>query len=389
MRPRRWAAAAWTALAVGCVPACVDLFHSTSDIRTACQIDASACAQPAGTPGDDASTLCAPPDAALAIARHACAWLGACASPMGFNAFGSCMVQATMAFDCAANPNHLAIGRVRDLWACLAQASSCPQVSECLFPQGVPPCSAAGTTACGGSPLDGAASTSTIRIECGSAAGEDGGAPSAEPSGEENCQLWGSICVSDGGSASCGNAAGLVCGTGEIVDICTPPSQVSWCGPNSEGALQAAWIDCAGNGAGRCNGFPSGGEAQWVSCVPSSDAGQAGACAPSLSVTCENGVARSCPTGESETVDCAAILGDPGNASACNAALRLDPPFDWTTPCGFLPSQCDADTCDGSILTSCARGASFSVDCRQENLGDCQMTYTDLQTQVRSKCGLL
>jgi len=367
---RRWFAATWSALGACTLPACVDLFHSTSDIRTACEIDAAACASDSDTAATAVASvdLCAAPDVARQNAAHACAWLGACDSPMGGNAFGSCMVQALMAFDCGANPNHVVLGAARQQWACLAQAASCMQVQECIFPDGPPGCTAPATTACGEGHPEGGVGNTAVRIECA-----DSGPTRV---GAENCALWGETCIADGGSASCGeNAAGLVC-DGSAVDSCIA-TQVSWCGLSGG----ESGIDCAGNGAGSCRKVTAN-QAAWVSCVPVSDADDAGECSPTLEVGCQDGVAQSCPTGVPETLDCAALLGDP---SACNE-VSLDPPFDWTSPCDLRPSQCDADTCDGSVLTGCARGAPFSVDCASEKLGACQIVGTDLQTQLHSAC---
>ena len=39
-------------------------------------------------------------------ATHACAWLGACSVPFDQNAFGQCMIDAILAYDCTTNPNH-------------------------------------------------------------------------------------------------------------------------------------------------------------------------------------------------------------------------------------------------------------------------------------------
>ncbi|HXX69385.1 MAG TPA: hypothetical protein VEK07_19525 [Polyangiaceae bacterium] len=368
--PRRWSAAAWSALGACSLPACVDLFHSTSDVRTACEIDAAACASDSDTvtAATVSADLCAAPDLARQNAAHACAWLGACVSPMGNNAFGPCMFQALMTFDCAANPNHVVLGAAREQWACLAQAGSCKEVQECVFPDGFPGCAAPDTTVCGGVSRDGGVGSAAARVECG-----DSGPTTV---GAEDCTLWGETCIADAASASCGeNAAGLVC-DGGAVDSCLG-TQVSWCGLTGT----ESGIDCAGNGAGSCRKVTAS-QAAWVSCVPIADA-DAGACSPTLEVICQNGVAQSCPTGVPETLDCGALLGD--SAAACNEVL-LDPPFDWTSPCDLTPSQCDADTCDGSVLTSCARGAAFSVDCASENLGACEIVSTDLQTEQHSAC---
>jgi len=377
---RGWSAAAWTALG-GCgLPACIDLFHSTSDVRTACEIDASACEgdASAASAAGATSSLCQTPDTARQIAAHACAWLGACASPMGQNAFGPCMVQALLAFDCAANPDHPAVGTTGNLWACLAEAGSCPQVQQCILPGEPPQCSSVDSTECGGHASDGGTGNSRVRLECGS--------PDQGLVGEENCGLWETTCLSDGGSASCGeNAPGYACGgDAGVFEICTPQSAAVWCGPTGE-----TGIDCTGNGAGLCGVFPastSPDETPWVSCVPEIGANQAETCAPSLAFMCDAGVALSCATGAPETIDCAALLGDP-NACGAGAAV-LQPPFDWTSPCAVDPPECDADTCDGSIVTGCARGASFSVDCEAESLGDCRIVLTDLETRQHAACSL-
>src|SRR5580698_2113186 len=125
MRPR--SAAAWVvACALPGAYACVDLFHSTSDVLDKCQLDAAAC------PLD----FCAPASSQTAesSAEHACAWLGACESPIGGNAFGPCMVQARLAFDCKLNPNHPVKGQVHALWECLARVKTCSDVRECIVP---------------------------------------------------------------------------------------------------------------------------------------------------------------------------------------------------------------------------------------------------------------
>src|SRR5580700_933274 len=91
--------------------ACFDLFHSTVDVLTLCTIDAQApgCneSSDANVESSTSSDFCAwTSGEALSHARHACAWLGACETPMGRNAFGTCMFQALLTYDCSANPNH-------------------------------------------------------------------------------------------------------------------------------------------------------------------------------------------------------------------------------------------------------------------------------------------
>ena len=48
-------------------------------------------------------------------------------------------VQALLAYDCSANPNHPVRGTARDLWDCLWRAKSCRDVDACIFPGGPAP----------------------------------------------------------------------------------------------------------------------------------------------------------------------------------------------------------------------------------------------------------
>src|SRR5258708_5806827 len=138
MRARAAAVLSIGALASGAATAaCFDLLHSTSDILSACQIDAATpgCATAGAADAGPAGDVCARTrDEAQTTAQHACAWLGACESPMGKNAFGSCMFQALLAFDCDANPNHRVKGKARGLWACLSRVQSCEGVAACISP---------------------------------------------------------------------------------------------------------------------------------------------------------------------------------------------------------------------------------------------------------------
>jgi hypothetical protein len=111
-------------LAGGALVACFDLLHSTSDVLTACELDASrtGCSEPS-------ENFCSyDPEQAREHATHACAWLGACEAPTGKNAFGACSFNARMAFDCAANPNHRSKRAAHDLWDCLQRVNSCAEV---------------------------------------------------------------------------------------------------------------------------------------------------------------------------------------------------------------------------------------------------------------------
>jgi len=356
------------ALGAGLV-ACFDLFHSTSGIVSACDLDAQACqdagAQPDGGGGDAGTDFCSfSPVDAVTHAQHACAWLGACETPKGNNAFGTCMFDALLAYDCGANPNHLVRGKAHALWDCLWQVTSCGEVARCIFPAGPPPCRWNGInfTACGSA--SGLQRNADVRIEC---LDVDGGLAVGE-----NCALGGQTCSSSDGGASCTGAAGFACQQ----SACASP-RLQQCSGNVD-----VGIDCASNGAGACGGFPAGGDAgaQWVACLPGGDAG----CTPSLQVTCSAaGYATSCPSGVPESVYCPDLLQS--NGSGCVEGT-LSPPFDWTSAC-MVPGGCTADACDadGGVV-GCARGATYPLDCVSQGLGPCKMVSTDLGTAMHAAC---
>lgn len=350
--------------------ACVDLFHSTADLRTECEMTPAA----AGCRGavEDAtvassSGICKTREIARALANQACAWLGACEGPIGRNAFGSCVVQARLAFDCAANPNHPIKGHEADLWMCLANVQSCGEVSACIFPDGTPSCSEIGSS-CRGSPDGGP--TGDVRFECSQQYTLDGGADSGDGqpawvSYAEDCALFGQTCSMDGNAAVCAGSGGA---TGCASESCPGGASTNliWCPNSSDQGL-----DCASNGAQRCGGFPKN-NPTWLACVPQS--GDAASCSPSVSVTCDGGYAMSCPTGVAETIDCAALLED---GAEC-AASELNPAFDWTSPCSTPLPQCTADECDDAGgLVGCLRGSLLHLDCGFEALGPCALLSID------------
>jgi hypothetical protein len=361
--------------------ACIDLFHSTGDVLTACQLDAhaSGCGTEASVEaggGDAATDFCAWPESqARQNAVHACAWLGACESPLGRNAFGSCMFQALLAYDCPANPYHPVKGKAHELWDCLWQAQTCDEVNACVFPQGPQECGGGPFVTCatqGGVPPN-----ADVRVEC---SGKD-----AAPNGE-NCALWGQTC---GGNLSIG-----VCGgsAGEAAIACTSQSCSDGMLHVCDDAGRDIGIDCNSNGAQQCNGFPTPANPSWVACVPESDAGS---CTPTDSATCVDGIAVSCPAGLVERLDCLTLLQNP---RACTPGT-LSPPYDWTSPCVVANDAGDAgdeggasdasacvESCDGTMLTSCYRGALFTLDCAQVGLGACRKVPTDEGTVLNAAC---
>ncbi|MGO9835405.1 MAG: hypothetical protein ACLP1X_14425 [Polyangiaceae bacterium] len=362
----RAAVALSTALCLvgGTLAACFDLFHSTGNVLTACEIDAI-------TPGcqpDAGIDLCAPTALeARQRASHACAWLGACETPLGLNAFGSCMVEALMAYDCAANPNHRFKGKAAALWGCLSAVRSCSDVNGCVFPAGPELCGSAGDyTSCGSA--IGPAAGSDVVIEC-----EDGGTAHGE-----NCALWGKTCVLGPSGAVCaGGAFDAGCPVG--ASGCYGATTIHSC---AEGGVDIG-IDCSSFGAERCSGFPQ--DPQWVACVAETEAGPEAGCVPDASATCLGGVALSCPSGVVESLDCAALLGSP---NAC-ATGQLVPRFDWTSPCVLASPMCMGDSCNGTTLNGCSRGAAFSVDCMNEGLGVCEMVTTGNGDVQLAACSLL
>jgi hypothetical protein len=347
---------------LGLVAACTDLFHSTADIRTACEIDAatSGCSPEAAPAGKGGLDFCAWSGAqAKATAQRVCAWLGACEGPLGGNAFGECTVQARLAFDCAANPAHPVRGDTYARWACLASAQTCAAIHDCLLPKALQ-CTAQGDyVACA---VDGG----SLRVEC---AGVDAAVRL------EDCALWGQTCTSDGPNAACGpGGAPLDCQDAGGGCFGLPRTLIRWC--EADGGQIG--IDCVGSGAQACGVFPADG-GMWPACIPVKDAGDA--CPATNVAQCTGGVAHLCPTGVPESVDCAALLDTP---DAC-VAKALDPPYDWTSACS-LGMACPPDSCAGSTLNGCARGAAFSVDCNAVGLGPCSTFTTDDGTATRAAC---
>jgi hypothetical protein len=365
MRARAAAVLGFASLALGAgVGACVDLFHSTSDVLTACELDPSLAGctpEAAAAPTSDAVDVCASsPLAARQQADRACAWLGACETPMGGNAFGPCTVQARMAYDCAANPAHRAAGSALAFWTCMLGATTCAAVGACVFPAGPETCEGGGASSSCGARASATASNRSVVVTCDA----DGGVALGE-----NCAMGGQTCsASAAGEATCVGPAGFACDASECAG-----TTIHWCpGP---GASMDLGIDCADNGGGRCDTFPTRSDPQWAACTTGSAADASIACAPSAAATCDGGVATSCPSGVAETVDCATILG---SAGACTTGA-LSPPFDWTSACAVSPPACSADACDdaGVVLTGCARGAAFLLNCAEAGLGPCGLVALD------------
>jgi hypothetical protein len=340
LRARRGLAIALAAAPL--LTACFDLFHGTDDIKDACDLDASAsdaCAQTtdAAAPIDAAPEADAAPPAfdpsdfckndsslARAAAERACVLLGACAGPLGANKFGTCMVHAILAYDCATNPDMRVTGKEHDFWKCMASAKDCDGVGTC-----------AGVARCDPGAVVADCPESTTRAWC------NGDAGLAQI---ETCAAWGQICLlaADGGPRCVGPASTGACTSngcaGKLLVDCDPASG------NDRGT------DCSQLGAGACASTSSG-----PSCAPTG-----ATCAASGGVTCDGGVAIGCATGALQRVDCAKLTGAGGGvcvegAPAANVAAACFPP---NGNCDALP-----DTCNGRVLKSCHQGVVYTTTC--------------------------
>ncbi len=339
--------------------ACFDLFHSTSGIVSECQLDAQACDDGAAPGiGTDFSTFT--PVQAVANAQHACAWLGACETPLGGNAFGTCMFDALLAYDVSANPNHPVRGATHALWDCLWQVRSCDDVARCVFPGGPAVCQ-----------------TTTDLATCGKANGDvviecrDGGLAVGD-----NCAQTGQTCATTSSGPSCG---GGNVADGGCVDECDG-THLHWCG---EGGVDVG-LDCASSGAERCGGFryPGDTTVDWIACMASGDAG----CDASPAAECNNGYSTACLSGTTEVLDCTELLQVFDTSLTTCVSGPLSRPFDWTSPC-VVPGGCTSDSCNGDNgVVGCARGATYTVDCASQGLGPCTMVATNMGTAMNAAC---
>ena len=350
---RRWVlrvAIVTPALLLGAV-ACVDLFHGT-DVPTLCDVDASA----PGCAGPVAADLCSP-DAGVAQDRavHACSWLATCESPIGHNATGSCMVDAILAFDCAANPNRKPKLSAKAYWSCLDKAKSCADVHACTMPEGRGNCTTAGFIGC-------YPNNDNPRVQCL----VSGVSPAAE-----NCAARGQVCDSIGGTDGGNNNA--VC-VGAKRRNCT----VTGCNGSSLAACDDAGLDHGTD----CSLFGEG------SCITT---GAQPACKPEGSnpwpattdINCTGGgVAQGSASGFLETVDCTAISG----LGTCTKVTNAPPGTPVVSACQGT-SGCSVDTCgaDGGALVACVAGRSVPVNCVALGLNPCDDTVPTLEG-TRAAC---
>ncbi len=349
--------------------ACFDVFHSTS-FETACAIDAAACEDggavvaDSGSPGSaDASTDFCAWDAGTAqqVAVRACAWLGACAGAIADDAYGPCLLRATLAYDCSANPARPVMGAAHAYWDCLSKVASCGDVEACLEPSGTRgKCS---TTATGYAGCEGSTNPATF-IAC-----DAGAATGTAPAAIESCAAFGQACFSSGLGASCSGSPtacttpGTSCGDDGGLHDCDP-----------DGGVLDFGVSCASFGAGQCVTLPSGSAACLAAGQPS--------CAASSAVSCDtNGVATGCPSGVPELVTCPAVPG-----LACNPTAP-GRPWDVSRACYTGPCGTDSCSADRETLTSCVRGATVSLDCAKQGLGPCALATYPGDLSPHAQCG--
>lgn len=338
-----------------------DLFHSTQ-FSTLCDVE------PGVAACNDAGIGDAPPPptefcswqsaTANSHALRACAYLSACETPLGDNAFGQCMVDALLAFDCALNPGHQVQGALHAFWDTVQQAKTCADVDRAVFPgkvQTCPPSASFPFAGCG-SAFDGG-DNSAVRVEC-----DEAGAPARGT----NCIMRGQTCQ----NAACVGTRGASCSSsgceGALLHDCEGADA---------GAASDRGTDCSQNGAGMCLNTPGVGPA----CVPNGDV----LCDAGAGAVCGmNGVVSGCLAGKQESVDCNLLTG-PGS---CDPGAAQAVVWDISTACQVDSGGCGPDQCpDNDTLTSCARGQTFQTSCSSWGLGPCTMVQT--VEGPRAACG--
>lgn len=349
--------------------ACVDLFHDT-DLTFGCETDAesSACHgtdggkadasrdATAGDASDGATTTDSGPtqvigpsdplctaDATMAAGRvsHACAFLSSCAGAFGVNAPSACIAQARMVYDCSVAPERPTIGAAGTFWRCVANATSCDGILDCLQPGGQEDCSNASYVACE-LPSDPSSRLACDTVPTGS---------NGTTIGVENCSATGRTCLTSSSAiTTCSVSTGGECDTG-----CNGPVLHSC---DDAGVDQG--VDCSSFGAGSCVSTPT---AAAIGCTAVA-AADAGTCAPTSDVTCDdNGIAHGCPSGVPETVNCAALTGAAPTAAACTVPSDTGGTiWDVSRACA-VGTDCTSETCSGSVITACVLGHTASLDC--------------------------
>lgn len=346
--------------------ACVDLFHGT-DFETLCEREPTnaAChdgadvrtADGGGEGATPATDFCALTSGEVdALARRACAYLGACAGAMDGSAFGPCVEQARYVMDCRANPSYRPTGDVATIWQCLSSATTCEAVDACIFDGPLPRCTlgdgGASFVSCGTS----GASRDTL-VEC-SGEGE-------RPSAVDLCALHGRHCeTTSAGISRCTSGAPGACIAAKTYGC--DGTRILDC-QGDAGADRG--VDCAGFGAGTCATSASGN----VACAPVADAGTCSA----RPLQCSEDIVQGCVEGRQVNLDCRDFgltctsgVFPTQDVSLPDGGVRSAPLYDPLAYC--KATECNADRCDeNGDLETCVFGRVTQVDCRALNLGAC------------------
>lgn len=348
-----------TGLALAAPLACVDLFHSTDFADT--QAGEAGVGGDAGADADAGPTpidFCAwSSDEAAEVAERTCARLGACGGPLGQTSFAECVRQARWTFDCQLNPHLRPRGRAHDLWACLSSASTCQDVSACVYQGAAPTCQ--GVPEGGSFTRCATGADKAVRVHCGST--DDG-----PPIGTEPCALSGQTCEAlDPSESVCVGAPGCS-SQGRRCDGTVARD----CAETASKSFVDLGRDCATVGDGACvSQALVVSKSIIVGCKPSSEAPS---CEGTTPVTCERdgGVATACIDGRKVEVACAAILG-----VRCDVVgAPLYAPHDACKGLKALDGGiCPADRCSGSTIISCSNGVTLAYDCQENGYAGCRV----------------
>lgn len=351
--------------------ACVDLFHSTDvdaveandsavdqavpDVRVDAPVDAGhATTGPidfcAADGGDN-----------TALARHACALLAACESPLGTNSTGECLEHALPAMACKSAPNHPVSGEALAFYRCIAAADRCApdpdagasearhDIAGCVFPVGaVPKCGPGTFTACGFA-ADG---QKDVRVDCEAR-------PDASVRGE-SCSALGKTCiVTSPVTSTCGDPVGSADGGVTCAKTGCNGTHLELCGDGTTDGGVNRGFDCKDFGGGTC----TDGNAGFPECAPSNSGAP---CTPTAAVRCSKTAAIGCPNGLQEIVDCAALVAG-ATCTEISGGTRAQA-WDVGRACTLAvdAGACTEDTCSATHLIACVRGRPVNIDCQAE-----------------------
>jgi len=265
------------------------------------------------------------------------------------------MVDAILAYDCAANPNRKPKAKSLAFWQCLQNVSACSDVVKCVMPDQVAECSVGGFIGC-----TQAAADPDTRLDCITSTVTDAG---GAPAPAENCVMRGQTCASNDPDASNNGA------------LCTGPLGLA-CNTTAPGCLDGGLVLCddAGIDHGADCRNVGGGSCSVSGASPACEPEGTTTCIGTNDITCTPGnvQAQGCVTGTAEMVDCTAISG-----SGTCVPIEGGAPGTLPSDACYIDGGCLGDTCSGSSLDVCIRGRSITVDCVGLGLGSCNPVTTE------------